>query len=179
MVLSHSWPSVWLTQHPSTPQKPFRAVWVLLGWHSPFWSLANILCRPAHPHPSVFVHAKLMSWEGYTKSLALPCCKEGWLLKDWDTGSGSWPRQGGTDRHGTSPMLRMSLCPLHSHHCLPKVKGAKSSLPAPSRAASAGGSYWNSTPSARWMYLKGIRCSSANSSSPALASLWRGKALET
>ena len=93
----------------------------------------------AHPHPSNFVHTKSISWEGYTNALALYCCKEGWLLKDRDIDSGSWPRLDGTDRHGTSLMLRMPLCPLHGHR-LPKVKRAEMLLPAPSRAAPAGGS---------------------------------------
>lgn len=108
------------------------------------WSLLISRQHPLQagpPTPSISVHAKFISWEGYTNSLALSCCKEAWLLRDGDTGSGCQPRQGGTDRHGTSFMLRLSLCPLHSHHCLPRVKRAKLPLPTPSTAAPAGGSY--------------------------------------
>ena len=142
-MFPHSWARDWLAQarRLSTHQKQFRAAWVILGWHGPFWSLANILCRSAHPHKSISLDAKFISWERYINSLALPCCREGWLLTARDTGSGCWPRQGGTDRHGTSLMLRMSLCPLHSHHWLSRVKRARLPLPAPSRAAPAGGSY--------------------------------------
>lgn len=130
------------------------------------WSLLISCQYPLQgslPTPSISVHAKFISWEAYTKSLAHSCCKEGWLLMDRDTGSGRQPRQGGTDRHGTSLMLRISLCSLQSS--LP-AKGQKNQT----ATASSFQSSPSRPPTACWVYLQGIQCPSNNFSSPALAS---------